>query len=560
MGTGWRRRAVIVGALWASGCYSGLSGAEGDAGESAEGTDDGESEGEEGGEPAQLECDEIATQPLRRVSSNHYANILAELLPGELGVQASLISTFPVTQIGNGFSTFASANTVSSSESIQIEDNAEAIAQLLYDGRAEFIPELMPCVSAGYMPSEIDGCIDDFIDDFGTRAFRRPLTDGEQAIARGLYDQLSSEDGPEVGLTAVVQYILEAPALLYVVERGLPTDDAFTPLSSYELSTRLALFLRNSGPDAELLAAAAEGRLTTREDVEREARRLLEGPGATEIIADFHHEWLRGFTLDSAIREHEAFTEDAQLAMTDEIGRFTEWFLSQTDGSLHTLLTTDQFPVDAALVDLYGAQPGEPVPDRHGMFTLASVMAALAHEDRTSLIERGAFVRNHLLCAPTPAFPGDIDIEGTLGDHTDLPTARERLEPLMTETACAACHLAINPFGFAFEVYDYAGAYRTMENGAPIDTSFELNFGSLSGSFSGPGDLMEAIAASDEAHACYATHAFRYALGRMEAPQDECALEEIQGSFVDSGGDVRELMVAIATSDAFMFRTVGGAQ
>lgn len=563
MRPGWLERAsiIIVGAVTASGCYSGVSGADlsaGDAGEGPEGADSAEEPPVE--PPVELQCEEVASQPLRRVSSAQYANIVAELLPGELGIQAGLVSTFPTTRIQDGFSTFSAANTVSSSESIAIEDNAEAIATLLYEGRAEFIPALMPCVSAGYMPSEIDGCIDEFIADFGQRAFRRPLSESESTRLGGLYDDLSSDDGPEMGLAGVVQYVLESPALLYLVERGLPSEGPYTALDPYELGTRLSMFLRSAGPDDALLAAAAEGRLATRDDVEREARRLLEGPGANPIIGQFHREWLRGFVLDQSTREHEAFTPDAQLALLDEVDRFTDWFLTETDGSLETLLTTDAFPVDPALAELYGTEAGTPAPHRYGVFTLASVMASQAHENRTSLIERGAFVRNHLLCSPTPPFPGDIDIEATLGGHAERPTARERYEPLMTEPACSGCHVAINPFGFAFEVYDWAGAYRTTENGATIDTSFDLTFGSIEGSFSGPGDLLAAIGKSEEAHACYATHAFRFALGRMEALEDRCALEEVRQAFIASEGDVRELMVAIVTSDAFMFRTAGGAQ
>ena len=51
----------------------------------------------------------------------------------------------------------------------------------------------------------------------------------------------------------------------------------------------------------------------------------------------------------------------------------------------------------------------------------------------------------------------------------------------MDTQECSGCHMHINPFGFAFEVYDWAGAYRATENGAPIDTSFPLEFGSIEG-------------------------------------------------------------------------------
>lgn len=550
--------------LLAVGCYSGRGDIESGAADGADGADDAgdgaDDAGDGAGTPAELSCEEIGVQPLRRISSDQYANIIEELLPPDLAAEALAASTFPDTEVGDGFSTYAAANTVSSGESIQIEDNAEAISILFHEGRATYLPQLMPCVSAGYMPSEIDGCIEAFVTDFGARAFRRPLTEDEQGIVMAIYEGIAAEEGPEAGVTSVLQYFLQAPALLYAVERGLEPAGGFAPLSSDELATRLSLLLRDGAPDEELRVAAAEGRLVTREDVEAQARRLLEGPEAAIVIAKFHREWLGSFQLATAVRDHEAFTPDVQAAMLDEVDAFTHWFLRETDGTFATLMTTNEFPVDGRLASLYGVSGDEPVPNRHGMLTLASVMAAQSHDTRTSLIERGSFVRTHLLCSPTPPLPGDIDPDATLGDAADRPTARQRYQPLMEEPACAGCHIHLNPLGFPLEVYDHAGAYRTTENGEPIDASFELMLGDIEGSFDGPGELMSTLAASEQAEACYATHAFRYALGRVETDEDECALEEIATAFTASGGDVRELMVVIATSDAFMFRAVGDTQ
>lgn len=567
MRVGTREWIGCLGVACAMACYSGrehgTSAADGATGEADDGATAGDSD-DGPGEPAMLTCEEIGAQPLRRVSQAQYLRIVGELLPDALGEQAVAMSTFPPTVIDTGFSTFATANTVSSAESIAIEDNAELLAQLFFDGRAEYVPALMPCVSAGYMPEEIDGCIEGFVDDFGARAFRRPLTDGERAIMLELYQGIAADDGPEAGLTAVLQWVLQAPPLLYAVERGTPTDGSYAALDSWELATRLSLFLRSSAPDDELMAAAADGRLVTRADVEREARRLVSAPEAVEAIGRFHREWMGAYALDAGVRTHDLWSTDTQSAMLEEVDRFTAWFLAETDGSFATLMTASTFPVDDRLAEIYGLAAGtaggEPITHRSGLLTLASVMASQAHENRTSLIERGAFVRNHVLCSPTPPFPGDIDPEETLGDYSDLPTARERYAPLMEVAECAGCHTHINPFGFALEVYDWAGAYRSTEGGAPIDTSFDLVFGSIEGQFANAPELLAAIGASEEAQSCYATHAFRYALGRMDTPADDCSLEEIQAAFIASGGDVRELMVAITTSDAFMFRAVGGAQ
>jgi hypothetical protein len=47
---------------------------------------------------------------------------------------------------------------------------------------------------------------------------------------------------------------------------------------------------------------------------------------------------------------------------------------------------------------------------------------------------------------------------------------------------------------------------------------------------------------------------FRYAFGRVEVDGDTCSLELLDGAFEQSGGNIRELLVAIVESDAFRHR------
>ena len=222
-------------------------------------------------------------------------------------------------------------------------------------------------------------------------------------------------------------------------------------------------------------------------------------------------------------------------------------------------MATDAFPSDGRLNAIYNA--GDPMlSPRRGLLTTAAAMAAAAHSDATSLVHRGAFIRRHVLCMPVPAFPGDVDIEGTLGDYGDRPTARERMEPLMLEPSCAGCHVGFNPLGFPFEAYDWVGAHRTQENDALIDTSVDIDLGVFAGSFANATELVVVLADSELAQDCYATHWFRYAMGRLETEQDSCSLDDVLAAFAASGGDVRELLVAIAVSDAFRFRNIGGGE
>ena len=553
--------SLLVALGIAPGCYSGLDGISGDdAPDAAEDADDGadasddDDDSDDGDAPVPA-CEDLGTSPLRRISSAQYNNMIEDLLPPEFAQQALAVGMFPQTVIDDGFSTYATANTVSSAESIAIEDNAEQIGEIFVENLDAYAPAMMPCLPPGFSPDDIEGCVDTFIADFGARVFRRPLTEAETDIVTTLYDDIAAEDGPELGLAALVHYFVQSPAFLYMAEQT--GDGEHVALGPYELASRLALLLTDSVPDEELLAAAAQGQLSTREEVEAQARRLLDSPSLSRGFARFHHEWMRGFSLDGATRVHPLWTPDVHAAATEELGAFARWFLDETDGSLSTLLSTTAFSPDDRLAEVYATGADEPGAEaRPGILTTAAAMSAQAHAEATSLVSRGAFIRRHVLCMDVPAFPGDVDVDATLGDYSELPTARERLEPLLLDPSCAACHVEINPLGFPFEVYDWAGAYRSTENGAPIDTTTELAIGSLEGQYADARELVDAIAESPEARDCYALHWFRYSMGRAESPDDRCVVEEIQGTFEETDGDVRELLVAIATSDAFRFRKV----
>jgi hypothetical protein len=114
----------------------------------------------------------------------------------------------------------------------------------------------------------------------------------------------------------------------------------------------------------------------------------------------------------------------------------------------------------------------------------------------------------------------------------------------------------------ALEQYDAIGAFRATENGATIDPSGDIQVGDVDGTFAGPEELMGMVANSDAARDCYATQMFRFAQGRREAPEDECTMTGLHQRFEEVGGDVRELMIAITQTEAFLFRptvAAGGA-
>ena len=57
--------------------------------------------------------------------------------------------------------------------------------------------------------------------------------------------------------------------------------------------------------------------------------------------------------------------------------------------------------------------------------------------------------------------------------------------------------------------------------------------------------------------ACVVTQWFRYGYGRAEDPvADACSLATLSQTFAAAGGNVRELLIALTQTDAFLYRRV----
>src|SRR6185295_7168220 len=123
---------------------------------------------------------------------------------------------------------------------------------------------------------------------------------------------------------------------------------------------------------------------------------------------------------------------------------------------------------------------------------------------------------------------------------------------------CQGCHASIDGIGFGFEQYDALGQWQTTDMGLPVDASGSIEGGDAAGPFDGAVELSARLAQSRDVAACVARMWFHHGFGRLAAAGDACTLATLQGSLDASGGDLRELLVAIAKSDAFRYRSTGG--
>ncbi|MBK7860789.1 MAG: DUF1592 domain-containing protein [Archangiaceae bacterium] len=493
--------------------------------------------------------------PLRRLTPLEYTNTVQALL----GVTTRPGDAFPPESAAYGFDNNADVQTVDSLRAQKFIDAAEAL------GNTANLGSVTACAAQATIT---DACARDFISKLGAKAFRRPVTSEDLTLYGNFFTAAATNTVSPVTSTVALRMVLKAmllsPHFLYRVEVGQAgSSGAAVQLTPYELATRLSYMFWQTAPDATLTQAASSGQLSTRAQVEAQARRLLADPKARPMVRAFHDQWLQLTWLKLATKDatrYPSFDTVQKPLLAQETQLFYEdvfW-----NGTVDQLLGADYTFVDSTLATFYGlpaltgtgfqkVQLGASVP-RRGLLTQGAWLAGHAHPDETDPVVRGKFVREQLLCQELPPPPVGLVITPPVVSDTD--TTRQRFEA-HRQPACATCHALMDPVGFAFESFDTTGAWRSTENGLPIDSSSTVALTETAdGTYAGAKPLVTVLAHSEQVTRCVATQWFRYTAGRGESAQDVCSLRRATERLVAAGGDARELLIALTQTDAFLYR------
>ena len=119
---------------------------------------------------------------------------------------------------------------------------------------------------------------------FAERAFRRPLTDEQKTFF--IDRQFKESKDLETAVKRVVLLVLKSPRFLY-------REMGSGKLDGYDVASRLSFGLWDSLPDQPLLEAAAAGQLTTRDQVARQAERMVTDLRARSKLRAFFLQWLK---------------------------------------------------------------------------------------------------------------------------------------------------------------------------------------------------------------------------------------------------------------------------
>ncbi len=514
--------------------------------------------------------------PIRRMTRAEYDRTVRDLL----GDDTHPAAAFSAEEEALGFTNNAMALTTTSDLVEKHMSAAEQIS-LRVTGRLATLPWYACNVGA----AGEDVCAGRFIEAFGLRAFRRPLDDDtrselvtafQQGRSIGSVDAAGMVQPPFIaGLRLVIEAALQSPDFLYRVElsdsaaedRRAP-GPGLTRLNDYELASRLSYLLWGSMPDEALLEAAARGELQTPAQVSEQARRMLEVGNARSQVVEFHRQWLdfdRIHNVGKAASVFPTWTAAIPDLMQTESEQFVENVVFDGAGTWDALMSAPYSMMNPALAAFYkvpGLMAGSDFQkvaldpnQRAGLLTQGALMAVNAHTNQTSPVHRGKLVRETFLCEVLGAPPPEVMI--VVPEPKPGSTARERFAQHSASNGCKGCHKLMDPLGFGFENLDGVGVYRTTESEKAIDDSGEIVGTDVPGPFNGVRGLANKLTASKQARRCYVKQWFRFAYGRGETAEDACSLERIDGAFERQRRDVKQLILALTQTDAFLYRRTG---
>jgi hypothetical protein len=419
---------------------------------------------------------------------------------------------------------------------------------------------------AAAKPRHVEDCLT-----FASKAWRRPLTEAEKQNLRAFYAKtMATEQDHTKAVRALIARILVSPDFLYRIEQPSLMQKVATatvsPLSSWELASRMSFFLWSSLPDDELRRAASAGELNDTQGMTRQVKRMLADPKARRMSAEFFGQWLGFYRFDQFkgvdTGRFPEFTDGVRSAMYDEAVSFFEYII-RNDRPNKEILSADYTFMNKTLADYYGVKAnvksttaaekvdGAGAMQRGGALRLGAVLTTTSAPLRTSPVKRGDWILRRILNTPTPpppadagSIPADDKLFGGLSLH-------DKLEAHKRNPTCANCHARIDPLGFPLENYDSTGRWRTQyTDGKPIyNAGTTFDHVDIQGA---PGLLKYLEDKNEQFRKTLTIKMLGYALGRTAAPSDLALMDKMIGE----GGDApfSQLVIDVVTSKQFRNR------
>ena len=409
------------------------------------------------------------------------------------------------------------------------------------------------------------GCARRIIKTLAHRAYRRPISAADMSPLMHIYAAERATSDFEHGVEAAVEAILVSPHFLFLIEQD-PKGSApgsVHRISDVELASRLSFFLWSSIPDETLLKVAESGRLHRSGVLQAQVARMLADPRADALTRNFAGQWLYLRNLDQQRPDITVFPKfDTRLRTA--MARETEMFFTyvvRTNRSVLDFIAADYTFLNQRLAEHYGIAGVngtamrrvslDPSEHRGGLLGQASILTVTSYGNHTSVVKRGKWILENMLAAPPPPPPPGVPALVTVHDGRQL-NARQQLELHRRDPHCAACHMKMDPLGFALENFDAIGGYRLTDAGQPIDVSATMPEGTK---FSGLAGLQQILLArKDEFTGAFTERLMTYALARGVGAADMPAIRKIVRGAAADDYRVQTIIQGIVASDPFTLR------
>jgi hypothetical protein len=504
-----------------------------------------------------------APAPIRRLTNREYARSVQAML----GVAVDdLVADFPPDKSAVGFDNDVLGQELSTLRVSRYESAAQEIASRFL-ANASLRNTVIACDIAQ------NACVEAFTTRLLRRAYRRPPEPNEVSDLLALGNTGATLEGThDARISYIVQGVLLSPTFLLRPEVGAngPDDKGRVLLSGHEIASRLSYLLWGEPPDDALLDRADQGELSTREGILAVAVPMMDDPRTKAHFREFYEQWLWVDSLDTAQPDamlFPEFTETLRNSMKAEVQQLVDEFLWGTPRNVFELFTTNTSYINDSLATLYGlgatgsttvqATSLPASSNRAGVLTTAALLTVTSKPRNTSIMKRGHFVRDFLLCEPIRLPPGFSVTP--LQNPDPNQTENEALLAHASKPECAGCHNLMDPIGKGFERYNAIGKYHeTDDQGDPIPEG-----GSVAGlqnpAFANVVELGQRLATDPKSQGCFSQQLMRWALARTldmtSGSADACTTQTLQQTFQGSNHHFRVLLENLIGSDAFRYRT-----
>jgi len=391
-----------------------------------------------------------------------------------------------------------------------------------------------------------------FCGEFVTAAFRRPLSQQQS----NLYVTAQFTKAPKIenAVKRVVLLTLKSPRFLYLGLQEEKPDD-------FEVAERLAYGFWDSLPDAELRKQAASNALHTREQIMRQAARMMTDERTHAKMQAFFHHWLQMDRVENLSKDDKLFPGFTPAIIADlrtSLNLFLEDTLWSGGSDYRTLLLADYLFLNRRLAEFYGVNTNGTDDfvetrlgsgQRSGVLTHPYLLAAFSYQKLTSPIHRGVFLTRNIVGRALKPPPMAMTFKDS--DFAPNLTMREKVSQLTQPRDCQSCHSVINPLGFSLEQYDTVGRFRTSEHDHPIDTvsEYTTDEGQVI-RLTGARDVAEFAINSAQAQNAFIQQLFHHAVKQPLLAYGADTLQHLRQNFIAANFNMQKLLTEVVTVSA----------